>query len=224
MQQYAALDNARILDIGCGLGLYVRRFRRVSERVYGVDVDPAKVRRASRTLDHIAQAPAERLPYEDGFFDVALLHEVLEHVADDRAAVEEACRVLGPGGYLIIFVPNRLYPFETHGVYWRGTYRFGNIPLVNYLPDPLRERLCPHVRAYRRSDLQALLRNLPGEVVVYRRIFAGYDNIIARRPALGRFLRKASHFLESTPFQVFGLSHFVVYRKKSPDSEERTQR
>ncbi len=46
----------------------------------------------------------------------------------------EIFRVLKPGGRLVLFCPNRGYPFETHGIYWRGKYHFGNIPLVNYLP------------------------------------------------------------------------------------------
>lgn len=224
IQQYAPLENARILDVGCGLGLYVRRFRQVSDQVYGVDVDPAKVRQASQTLPNIAEAPAEALPYADAFFDVVLLHEVLEHVNDDQAAVQEAYRVTAPGGSLVIFAPNRLYPFETHGIYWRGTYHFGNIPLVNYLPKPWRGRLCPHVRAYDGADLHRLLAGLPGKIVVHRRIFAGYDNIIARRPAAGRLLRKASYLLENTPLQILALSHLVIYRKTNPHPKEHASR
>ena len=43
-------------------------------------------------------------------------------------------RVTGVGGRIVVFVPNRLYPFETHGIYWRGRYRFGNTPLISWLP------------------------------------------------------------------------------------------
>jgi SAM-dependent methyltransferase len=213
MRQYVSLEGARILDVGCGLGLYVRRFRDFSGDVHGVDIDPAKVREAGATLPNIRQASAEQLPYPDETFDVLLSHEVLEHVSDDRAAVREAHRVLKPGGRLIVFVPNRLYPFETHGIYWRGKYHYGNIPLVNYLPDGLRARLCPHVRAYTSGGLRRLFERLPGRIVVHRYLFAGYDNIVARWPALGRLLRRVTHALEDTPLRIFGLSHFVVYER-----------
>lgn len=212
------MDGAHILDVGCGLGLYVRRFRDYSEQVHGVDIDSAKVQQASLTLPNIEQAPAERLPYPEASFDLVLLHEVLEHVADDRAAAREAYRVLKPGGNLVVFAPNRLCPFETHGIYWRGNYHFGNIPLVNYLPHRLRARLCPHVRAYTRRGLCRLLEGLPGRALAHHCIFPGYDNIVARSRILGRFLRWVSYALERTPLQFLGLSHFLVYEKAWPQA------
>jgi SAM-dependent methyltransferase len=213
VRRYAPLEGARILDVGCGLGLYVQRFRAYSDRVYGADIDADKVREASRTLPYIVQAPAEALPYPANSFDLVFSHEVLEHVTDDLAAVREAYRVLAPGGKLVLFVPNRWYPFETHGVYWRGRYHYGNIPLVNYLPDRWRRKLCPHVRAYTRRGLARLLEGLAGRVVVRRCIYAGYDNIVGRWPAFGRLLRGASYALEQTPLQELGLSHLLVFEK-----------
>jgi len=65
----------------------------------------------------VARAAGEHLPFADGTFDLILSHEVLEHVADDRKAVAEVTRVLRPGGRAVLFVPNRGYPFETHGIY-----------------------------------------------------------------------------------------------------------
>ncbi|MEN6479873.1 MAG: class I SAM-dependent methyltransferase [Anaerolineales bacterium] len=213
VRQYAPLEGRRILDVGCGLGLYVRAFRAYSDEVYGVDVDPARVAEASAAFPNIRQGVAEALPYPDDYFDLVFSNEVLEHVDDDAAAVRESWRVLKPGGRLVAFVPNRWYPFETHGVYWRGQYHFGNIPLVNYLPDPARNKLAPHVRAYTAHGLRRLFEGLPGRIVVQRRIFAGYDNIVARYPALGRVLRSVSYALERTPLQVFGLSHLIVFEK-----------
>lgn len=213
IRRHAPLEGMRILDVGCGLGMYVRRFREFSREVYGVDIDAEKVAEASQSLPNIQVAPAERLPFPDETFDVVLSHEVLEHVDDDRQAVTEALRVLVPGGRLVIFAPNRLYPFETHGCFWRGKHRFGNIPLVNWLPNPLRRRLCPHVRAYTSRDLRRLWRGLPCKVLVHTQIYPGYDKVVARRPALGKALRKVTYALEHTPLRAFGLSHFVVLER-----------
>ncbi len=128
-------------------------------------------------------------------------------------AVREIVRTLRPGGRLVLFVPNRGYPFETHGIYWRGKYHFGNIPLVNYLPRRWRNRLAPHVRVYSRGDLERLFAGLPVRMIQQTVIFGAYDNIIARRPALGRVLRAVLQTLEKTPLRVFGLSHFWVVEK-----------
>jgi SAM-dependent methyltransferase len=213
IERYTELDAKRILDVGCGLGTYVKKLREFSDHVYGVDIDPEKVAQAQQTLGLVYQAPAEELPFDEGFFDVVLLHEVLEHVEDDRQAVAEAYRVVRPGGRLVIFVPNRLYPFETHGVYWRGEYRFGNYPLVNYLPDFLRSRLCPHVRAYTARGLRQLFYGLVHRVVVHTQIYPGYDNVAYSHPALARWIRKLSYWLESTPLRTFGLSHLLVVER-----------
>ena len=138
---------------------------------------------------------------------------MLEHVRDDRQAVEEIFRVLKPGGRLVLFVPNRGYPFETHGIYWRGKYHFGNIPLVNYLPRKWRDRLAPHVRVYSKRDLEKLFAGLPLGYVERSIIFGAYDNLIARFGWLGKFLRLALQWLEKTPLKALGLSHFWVVEK-----------
>jgi len=124
-------------------------------------------------------------------------------------------RVTRPGGRIVIFCPNRWYPFETHGHYWRDQYHFGNTPLINYLPDPLRNRLAPHVRAYSAHSLRHLFDGQPVNVIVHTRIFGGYDNIAARLPRLGPAIRSALYALERTPGRIVGLSHLLVLEKRA---------
>jgi len=113
----------------------------------------------------------------------------------------------------VLFVPNRGYPFETHGVYWRGKYHFGNIPLVNYLPRKWRDRLAPHVRVYSKRDLEKLFAGLPVKVIERTVVFGAYDNVIARFGRLGKALRWSLQTLEKTPLKALGLSHFWVVEK-----------
>jgi len=84
-----------------------------------------------------------------------------------------------------------------------------NGALTNYY----RNKLAPHVRAYSRKQLEKLFKGLPVKFVHRAIIFGAYDNIIARHPGFGNFLRKFLQFLEKTPFKVFGLSHFWVVEK-----------
>jgi SAM-dependent methyltransferase len=213
IRQWAATKDARILEDGCGVGEYAARLLEDSPYVVAFDVEFPRVAEARRQVPLTHVAAAEALPYPPGAFDVVLSHEVLEHVADDRAALVEIARVLCRGGRAVIFCPNRWYPFETHGHYWRGKYHFGNTPLINYLPHVLRNRLAPHVRAYRRRDLLHLIDGLPLQVVYHTRIYGAYDNIIARWPGLGRILRAVLQAAEKTPLRVLGLSHLLVLEK-----------
>jgi SAM-dependent methyltransferase len=213
IDRYAPLAGRRILDVGCGIGTYVDKLRLFSDRVYGIDVEMERVMEGGQRLPNLLIAAAESPPFSTASFDVILLHEVLEHVQDDRQVVREAHRLLTPGGRMVIFAPNRLYPFETHGIYWRGEYRFGNFPLVNYLPASQRDRLCPHVRTYTKGDLQRLLSGLDHQIVVHTQIYPGYDNILARHPRLGLLLRRITYFLEGTPLRLLGLSHLLVVEK-----------
>ncbi len=205
--------RGRVLDDGCGVGAYLERMAAQAQFAVGVEFDLERAVQAGRKIAAVACAAGERLPFPAGSFDLVLSHEVLEHVADDRAAAEEIARVLRPGGRLVLFAPNRGYPFETHGVYWRGRYHFGNIPLVNYLPRAWRQALAPHVRAYGRADLAALFAGLPMHLVERQVIFGAYDNILARWPAFGRRLRALLHAFERTPLSVLGLSHLWVFEK-----------
>jgi SAM-dependent methyltransferase len=212
VRRFVPLENQRILDVGCGIGTYVEKFRMFSPDVYGVDVDPERVAKASENLPNIQVAPAERLPFPDRSFDFVFLHEVIEHVDDDRAAIREAVRVTDRDGHVVIYAPNRLYLFETHGIYVGKRYVFRLVPFVNYLPDPLRRVFCPHVRAYTAGQIRGLFAGLPVSIVEHSYVYPGFDNVVARRPALGQALRSVCYNLERTPLRAFGLSHFLVAR------------
>ncbi len=210
--RYVPLAGRRILDVGCGVGAFVRRLRLLSPYVWGVDVDAQRVRAGAQEVDGLALAVGEHLPFKGEVFHVVLLHEVLEHVQDDAATLRECWRVVVPGGHIVIFTPNRLYPFETHGVYLGRRYIFGNIPLVNYLPDGLRRHLVPHARAYTARSLRRLWQGLSVQVVVHTQVFPGFDHAIARWGVVGRALRRLQS-LEATPLRILGLSHFVILKR-----------
>ncbi len=99
------------------------------------------------------------------------------------------------------------------GTIRRGEYHFGNTPLINYLPDGIRDRLAPHVRAYSAHDLLGLFIGEPVRVVHLTQIFPGYDNIVYRWPTAGKMIRQITYAMEQLPLTVLGLSHFLVVEK-----------
>lgn len=205
--------GGRWLENGCGVGMYLQHLEPLVGSIVGLEFDYERAQVSHQHSQNVVNAAGEHLPLASASFDAILSHEVLEHVNDDRLYLEEMVRALRPGGLILLFVPNKGYPFETHGVYWRGRYHFGNIPLVHYLPLGLRQQLTPHVRAYSTSDLKNLFSDLPVEIVQSKIIFGAYDNIIQRYPRGGKLLRGTLQWLENTPLAWFGLSHFWVIRK-----------
>lgn len=163
-------------------------------------------------------AVSEYLPFPDAAFDVVFLHEVIEHVADDRETVREAFRCTRPGGSIVIFAPNRLYPFETHGFYWGDRFIFRLLPLINYTPDFIRDRFCHHVRIYTQRRILRLFDGLDVEFMVRSHIYPGFDNVAQRMPRLGHFIQQATDIAERTPLRSFGISHFIVAQKRAADS------
>ncbi len=144
--------------------MYVEKLTGLGCRVIGLEYDLERAVEAKINSDEIINAAGEFIPLPSSTFDLILSHEVIEHVQDDRAAICEMIRVLKPGGRAVIFCPNRGYPFETHGIFWKGKYYFGNKLFVNYLPRALRNKLAPHVRVYSKSDMQKLFDGLQCEI------------------------------------------------------------
>ena len=101
----------RLLDIGCGPGsitIGLARYLAPAE-VVGIDRAEEALDAARRLAEDEAvgnvrfeQADVYDLPFEDASFDVVYGHQVLQHLADPVAALTEAKRALGPGGYVAV--------------------------------------------------------------------------------------------------------------------------
>lgn len=98
-------DEIRILDVGCGTGANLELLGKYG-KAEGVDVSPAALDFCrARGLANVRQGEAEKLPYEDGSFDLVTALDVVEHLDDDVAGLMEMRRVLRPGGRALLFVP-----------------------------------------------------------------------------------------------------------------------
>jgi SAM-dependent methyltransferase len=101
----ADVENRRILDVGCGTGANLKMLARFGQ-AEGVDISEQAVSFCrDRGLDSVKLGAIEQLPYEDESFHIVTALDVIEHLDDDVAGLREIRRVLGPGGYVLVFVP-----------------------------------------------------------------------------------------------------------------------
>ena len=90
-----------MLDIGCGTGRVAAALSERGSRVWGVEPSPEMAARARERLSTVKNAPAEQLPFKDGWFERAVMWLVI-HLVDRPRAFAEARRVLGDEGRLVI--------------------------------------------------------------------------------------------------------------------------
>jgi ubiquinone/menaquinone biosynthesis C-methylase UbiE len=101
--------DERLLDVGCGDGGVARLLRERVAEVVAVDVEPSPEWSNSESMT-FAVADGERLPFEDGEFDVVHSKDSLHHMEHPELAVAEYRRVLKPGGTALIIEANRHNP------------------------------------------------------------------------------------------------------------------
>jgi len=95
-----------VLEVGCGTGLLLLTLSNKGKRVFGLDMSDEAIKFCeSRGLKDIRLGEATAMPFEDHMFDAVFCLDVLEHISDDKKALEEMERVLKPGGIMILFVP-----------------------------------------------------------------------------------------------------------------------
>jgi ubiquinone/menaquinone biosynthesis C-methylase UbiE len=109
----APVPDDRALDVGCGPGAVLAALAPVVRSATGVDLTAAMLEQArarlgalfaSRPLGAVSlvRGAAERLPFRDGGFSLAVTTYTLHHFGDQRAVVRELARVVGPGGRVLI--------------------------------------------------------------------------------------------------------------------------
>lgn len=128
----------RLLDFGCGAGVFLNRMHEQGWEVLGLDANPEAVRRIHAELG--LPALDGSLPHPDlvpGTFDVITMWHALEHVHQPLEVLREAHRLLAPGGKLLLASPNiDSLPFRWFGRHWYAL----DLPrhLVHFSPWTLR--------------------------------------------------------------------------------------
>jgi len=120
---FVPLRDAKILDIGSGVGSFVAGCRNRGFTAYGVEPDRigagaglTSIQIAAHRLQEsvFVSGVGECLPFADKTFDLISLNQVIEHVANQQAVIREAARALKPGGAMYVACPNYLRFYEPH--------------------------------------------------------------------------------------------------------------
>ncbi|HEY7502225.1 MAG TPA: class I SAM-dependent methyltransferase [Vicinamibacterales bacterium] len=111
---FGGFRGKRLVEVGCGIGTDLVRFAKGGARVAGVDLSETAIGLARRNFESqglkalLVVGDGGMLPFADGSQDVVYAHGVLQYAPDPRRIVEEALRVLAPGGTAIFMVYNRV--------------------------------------------------------------------------------------------------------------------
>jgi SAM-dependent methyltransferase len=146
-------DGDITLDAGCGNGRHSWEvYNRGHSPVVAFDVDAVCVRKNKYMLDslkaqkeiegnyHLMMASVTKLPFKDGSFDKIICSEVLEHIPEDKVALEELIRVLRKDGVIGISVPHYL----AESICWKLSREYYGFP-------------GGHIRKYRTRELLDLV-------------------------------------------------------------------
>jgi 2-polyprenyl-3-methyl-5-hydroxy-6-metoxy-1,4-benzoquinol methylase len=110
-----------LLEIGCGNGRQLERFRQAGWDVTGLDFDEGAVRTARALGLEVHQGDLFSQSFEGGRFDAIVMSHVIEHVPQPAALLRECWRILKPGGVMIVVTPNaKALGHRVYGRHWLG--------------------------------------------------------------------------------------------------------
>ncbi len=112
----------RLLDVGCATGIFLDGMRRLGWQVQGVELNPEIAAYARERLGlPVFAGTLEQAAFPSGHFDLVTLWDVLEHVHDPKGALREIARILRPGGWLVLSLPDPdCIEARLFGPYWAG--------------------------------------------------------------------------------------------------------
>jgi len=198
-----AFKDARIAELGCGDGsLLMEVANALNIRdVYGVDIDEIALKKATgRGIKAFkADLNNDPLPFKDGFFDVVLMEEVIEHLVNPDNAVKEAHRVLKAGGLFLLSTPNLAWWLNRLVLllgYQPYRSECSTIYNVGKFKRDLGQLLSGHLRLYTHRALKQLLelhgfKVIASKGVTYNNLpsfFKIMDKVISRKTSLAQII------------------------------------
>lgn len=116
-------DGAKVLDIGCGDGLFFDELGKLGE-VYGIEPDASLISPGNPNRSRIEVTPFGPDYQSDRRYNLITMLDVLEHIEDDRGTLQRINGLLAPGGYLVMTVPAMHWLWSMHDVANRHYRRY----------------------------------------------------------------------------------------------------
>ncbi len=211
------VTGGRILDVGCGMGIFLKEASSRMWEAYGVDVSPFAVHYARETLAlrNVRVLDVKSLDFMDGSMDAVTMFHLIEHVLYPKELVDSCHRILRPGGILVVETPDiSSGRARRQGINWR----FIKIPEhVNYfslklLSQLLRERGFTILETVKNVESTGIINKLCGgerEARIFYDTWAG--------KACFRFIvnqvRKAKEFVSGNLLKNY--DHVLVLARKN---------
>jgi len=196
--------NMRIIEIGCkdgGVLLEVATALNATD-IYGVDIDEEALRKAAEKGGINVQKVDlnnDHLSFPDGFFDIVLMEEVIEHLSNPDNSLQEIYRVLKLGGLFLITTPNlswwlnRFILFSGYQPYWSEcSVRYN----VGKFKRPFTEPLNGHLRMYTLRALKQLLQLYGFKIIGVKG--TTYNNLPSALKYINKLLTKRASLSEIT--------------------------
>lgn len=219
---HLSLADKTVLEVGCGHGVHILSVAQVAQMAIGIDIALERVREAREDAADLnasaefVRANAECLPFIDWCCDVVLVLEALEHIQNPENALKEAKRVLKSQGYLVISVPNRLYPFDMHSIRIGKTLIsgfYGSVPFFSWAPRFIRKRF-ETARIYTKKEITEIIEE--NGFVACQVQYSAFPRLdMLGRKRITEFCdRFFTHLEHNAFFKQFGMLIFVLAQKR----------
>lgn len=156
--QFPSAKGLKVLEIGVGMGADFLQWLKAGAQATGIDLSATSIERARRRCELTGYQPdlriadAERLPFADNAFDVVYSYGVMHHSPDTEQCIQEAWRVLKPGGQARIMVYH--HPSMTGLMLW---LRFGLWRGKSLRRTVFEQLESPGTKTYTRAEALAML-------------------------------------------------------------------
>ena len=194
-RKYLPHQNAKVLDIGCGGGLFLSLLKQQGAEVIGIELSDSRAQYAkSKHGLEIDKHPIEHDFWQKGFanhFDAVTLWDVIEHVNYPVQVLQSAANVLKQGGYLLIDTPCRDSFYHRVGEF---TYALSGGKLPTFLNAMYSSHLFGHKQIFSTTEMKELFEAVGMEIVELRKFhelsfpYAFYLKKLFRSAALVRLL------------------------------------